>query len=149
MNAHAFLFLPGRWIGEGKITFSTSSELIRFYTSWTIHPIEGNKMECHQHVELQGCEEKINNKFFVYDVSEKGFKIELVNDLVGKACGTGVIDEKKIAWEFHGQPHIEGFEVYELQENGDYMIHAEYCAADPLRTAIDARIWQKEATSST
>jgi hypothetical protein len=71
--------------------------------------------------------------------------MELENELLGKVKGAGVIDEKTIAWEFHGTGGLEGFEVYELQDNGDYMMHAEYSSPDQFRTIIDGRIWKKNA----
>ena len=69
--------------------------------------------------------------------------MELENELLGTVKGTGVIDENTIAWEFHGTGGLEGFEVYELQDNGDYMMHAEYSSPDQFRTIIDGRIWKK------
>jgi hypothetical protein len=54
-----------------------------------------------------------------------------------------VIDAKTIAWEFRNNEEFQGFEVYELQENGDYMLHAEYSTSEDFRTIIDGRVWQK------
>jgi hypothetical protein len=63
--------------------------------------------------------------------------------MLGSVQGKGIIDAKTIAWEFRGHPDFEGFEVYELQENGDFMLHAEYSSLDQIRTIIDGRIWKK------
>lgn len=143
MLHHEFIFMPGRWVGGGKITFSVSPELVRFYTSWTIEEQKGHAIHVLQRVEMQSLEEVVNNKFVVYDLEDKKFKIDLENDLIGNANGTGIIDEKTIAWEFRGNTGVEGFEVYELQDNGDYMLHAEYSSAEQFRTIIDGRIWKK------
>jgi len=143
MVHHEFIFMPGRWVGGGKIAFSVSPELVRFYTSWTLEEKKQNAIHALQRVEMQSLEEVVNNKFTVYDLEEKKFKIDLENDLIGSATGIGIIDEKTIAWEFRGNTGIEGFEVYELQENGDYMLHAEYSSAEQFRTIIDGRIWKK------
>jgi len=140
--SHQFIFNPGRWVGEGRITFSSSSEMLRFYTSWVLNPEEDSKIACNQRVEMQGAPEVVENNFSIYDISKSKFGIDLENDLIGKVIGTGVIDEKTIAWEFRGNAGLEGFEVYELQENGDYMLHAEY-ASDQFRTIIDGRVWKK------
>jgi len=140
---HEFLFSPGRWIGGGKITFSTSSDLVRFYTSWMIEGIEDSTIRCQQRVEMQALEELINNKFLIYDIHEGKFQMNLENDLIRNACGSGVVDEKTIAWEFRATGGIEGFEVYELQNNGDYLMHAEYSSTKQFRTIIDGRIWRK------
>lgn len=143
MGHHEFIFMPGRWVGGGKITFSISPELVRFYTSWVMEEKKENCIRAIQRVEMQALEEVVNNKFVIYDFEENKFKIDLENDLVGSANGSGVIDEKTIAWEFRGNSGVEGFEVYELQDNGDYMLHAEYSSAERFRTIIDGRIWKK------
>ncbi len=144
MASHTFLFEPGRWVGAGRITFNVSRELIRFYTRWTIVKDELGRLVCNQVVEMQGIPEKVENHFIVYGLEANKFKIEMQSESVGLATGVGIVDEKTIAWEFHGQPDVEGFEIYEIQENGDYMLHAEYASTDQLRTIIDARIWRKD-----
>ncbi len=140
---HLFPFQPGRWIGGGKITFSASSEIIRFYTSWMIEKEEDGRLCCVQQVEMQGVDEKVINQFVIYAISEKKFKIDLQSESISLAKGSGVIDLKSVAWEFHGTKGVEGFEVYQLQENGDYMMHAEYSSAELFRTIVDARLWRK------
>lgn len=144
MTQHQFLFLPGRWVGAGKITFSNSDELLRFYTSWMLAPEAEGEMYCNQRVELQGVDEQILNSLKVYDVTENDFKIDLESAPAGIVTGKGIIDAKIISWEFHGTGSIEGFEVYELQDNGDYMVHAEYSIAGIFSTCVDGRIWRKE-----
>jgi hypothetical protein len=142
MFKHDFLFQPSRWVGEGKITFSTSPDHLRFYTRWIIEEGTSSFSQCVQSVEIQGGVQSLQNLFFTSNVTLTSFEIEINNELVGKVNGKGVIDDKTIAWEFRGGP-LEGFEVYELQENGDYMVHAEYSSADQFRTIIDGRIWKK------
>lgn len=149
MKKHAFIFNPGTWVGEGKITFSASPEHLRFYTRWTLEHKEENQRDeflCKQQVESVSGEEAVYNQFRIYDVTDKTFKIDLSNNLVGVVHGTGVIDDSTIAWEFRTGSAIEGFEVYEIQENGDYMVHAEYTSNDQFRTIIDGRIWPKSQT---
>jgi len=79
----------------------------------------------------------------LYDFSGNKFKIELESEQINKSVGSGLIDEKTIAWEFRSSEGMEGFEVYELQENGDYMFHAEYASLGQFRTIVDGRIWRK------
>lgn len=147
MDRHRFLFTPGRWVGGGKITFSASNELIRFYTSWQIENEEDGRILSKQRIEMQQVQETVNNQFIFYDFSENKFKVHLTNELFGSVEGTGIVDAKTVAWEFHGSTtrsnRFEGFEVYELQEDGDYMMHAEYASEELFRTIVDARIWQK------
>lgn len=149
MTHHEFLFVPGRWVGQGKITFSNSNDLLRFYTSWMLTPGNEGEMYCNQLVELQGVDEQILNSLKVYEITANDFKIDLESAPNGIAKGKGVIDLKTIAWEFHGTGSIEGFEVYELQDNGDYMVHAEYSIAGLFSTCVDGRIWRKESGTIT
>lgn len=140
---HEFIFQTGQWIGEGKISFSSSPEHLHFYTKWMIAPSLDKQIHCQQKVETQGSSDLVFNDFRITDLTEKDFKIELKNEHVGKVFGKGIIDPKTIAWEFRDNNMIEGFEVYEIQENGDYMVHAEYSSTDQFRTIIDGRIWKK------
>lgn len=148
MTQH-FIFQPGMWIGEGKINFSDSTTTLRFYTRWEIQQTSDSpkELECVQNVEMQGGEEHVRNKLTVYDLEKDHFHIKLENELVGTVLGKGIIEKKKLAWEFRGSSHFEGFEVYELQENGDYLFHAEYLSEENMRSIIEGRIWKKEKSS--
>lgn len=144
MTSHLFIFKPGIWIGEGKIAFSASPESVRFYTKWVIEPLKKGEIGAEQQVEMQGSEPNTKTQFRFYNITPTTFSLELDNETLGRIVGTGVIDPKTIAWEFHTQVEgLEGFEVYELQDNGDYMLHAEYASTDQFRTIIDGRIWKK------
>lgn len=141
--AHQFIFEPGIWIGEGRMIFTSSPEPIRFFTKWVIAPLDNQAIVCHQVVEMQGIEEHVKNNFRFCNMKGTQFEVQLENDLFGKLEGKGVVDQKTIAWEFRGTAEFEGFEVYELEETGDYMMHAEYASPDQYRTIVDARIWKK------
>lgn len=143
MSNHEFLFTSGQWVGEGKVTFSSSSQHLRFYTKWLLEKDDAGHVHCQQHVEMEGGQDRVFNVFLVSHILSESFVIELSNEMLGKIYGKGVIDAKTIAWEFRGHPEFEGFEVYELQENGDYMLHAEYSSVEQFRTIIDGRIWKK------
>lgn len=143
MTTHEFIFQPGNWIGEGKITFSASPERLRFYTKWIIEPMESGLILCRQQVEMEGREENLHNNFEISHLQPLQFSIKLNSELMGALEGKGLIDSKTIAWEFRGEQDFEGFEVYELQENGDYMLHAEYMSTEQFRTIVDGRIWKK------
>lgn len=143
MSLHQFLFAPGTWVGEGRVTLSGSPERIHYYTKWIVKAIEKNAINVKQEVEMQGGGENVMNHFHFSSVTHDTFNLTLQNELLGEAQGKGIIEPKKIAWEILGHPDFEGFEVYELQENGDYMVHAEYISPDQHRTTIDGRIWKK------
>lgn len=144
MTAHHFIFHPGQWIGEGKVTFSISPETLHFYTKWIIEAQNHQEIRSTQIVEIQGNEPSMQNTFKFSELgSNNKFIVYLENDILGNVHGTGIIDPKNIAWEFHGTGGLEGFEIYELQDNGDYLLHAEYTSPDQFRTLIDGRIWKK------
>jgi hypothetical protein len=143
MIQHEFIFHPGNWVGEGKVAFSSTPEILHFYTKWLIEKADSFGIRSTQIVEIQGSEPSMNNQFVFSEVTPAKFVINLENDVLGEVKGAGVIDSKTIAWEFHSQGSLEGFEVYELQENGDYLLHAEYTSQDQFRTVIDGRIWKK------
>lgn len=143
MTAHKFLLQPGCWLGEGKVTFTASPDTLSFATRWDISDALGGIIALKQKVEMKDTGDTINNIYCVSALAETSFVIELSNDILGTAIGTGIIDEKKIAWEFRGQANFEGYEVYDLQPNGDYILHAEYASPEQYRTIIDARIWLK------
>lgn len=143
MTRKDFIFTPSLWLGEGKISFSTSPEFLKFYTKWEIKEKTSHIMIATQVVEMQGMEEQIINVFTFKDILFDSFTVFLENNLVGIVAGKGIRDEHTIAWEFRNQSAFEGFEVYEQQENGDYFLHAEYGSPDQFRTIIEGLIWRK------
>lgn len=144
MNKHDFIFKEGIWIGEGKVQFSTSPEQIHFYTKWVVNKIEKNQIQCQQQVEMRGGGDSVFNHFTFSDIKDSTFTIALENEILGMATGKGTFNENNIAWEFRNHSDFEGFEVYELQENGEYILHAEYISTDQHRTTIDGRLWKKK-----
>ena len=143
MVAKHFLFQAGVWIGEGQMTFAGSPDCVVFYTKWTINQESNQTISCRQEVELCGGGENVLNFFTLTAIKEKSFEITVESEALGKATGKGIIDERKIAWEFKEHPDFEGFELYDLQENGEYKVHAEYISPDQHRTIVDGRIWKK------
>lgn len=141
-----FILTSGVWIGEGKITISASPDFIKFYTKWEITEENPEKMKAIQTVEMQGVDEHVINIFTFYDITPTRFAVQLENQVIGSVIGNGIIDSSTIAWEFRGSlSTFEGFEIYEMQENGDYSLHAEYTSADQLRTTIEGLIWRKSS----
>ncbi len=138
-----FIFTPGLWLGEGKISFSASHEFLRFYTKWRITNEETGVIKATQTVEMQGIEEQVINHFTFKDIKPDSFSILLENNIVGMVEGKGLRNDRLIAWEFRGHLTFEGFEAYEQQENGDYFLHAEYGASDQFRTIVEGLIWLK------
>ena len=144
MQKHQFIFTPGYWIGEGKISFSSSSAHIKFYTRWMVEPEQDGLIVCSQQVEMQGTEEILANRYSFSNIGPEGCDIIIENELVTSVTGKCVIEPHTIAWEFRGHESMEGFEVYQLQENGDYEFHAEFSSTDQFRTVIDGKIWPKK-----
>lgn len=144
MESQAFIFTPGIWIGEGKISFTASPEVLSFFTKWDFKPqMREGEVRCTQQVEMQGVDDKVINNFRFFSIQPDSFALELENELVGCVRGNGVVSAKEIAWEFRGHPSFEGFEVYRVKENGDYAVHAEFASPDQFRTIINGRIWRK------
>lgn len=148
MAEHQFLFSSGNWIGQGKITFSHSPMHIRFYTKWVFATeVKGNIL-AEQQIEQEGDAVVLLNKLRYSSITSSTFEVSLSNELTGQVHGKGVIEPKTLAWEFRKSPEseeadVEGFEVYELQDNGDYLFHAEYFSSGQFRTIIDGRVWKK------
>ncbi|MCB1149317.1 MAG: hypothetical protein KDK48_04060 [Chlamydiia bacterium] len=146
---HPFLFHSSSWLGEGKLSFSTSDEVLHFYTRWVVAEpvVDTDKVivvHCTQEVEMADQpEDKMCNRFQLHEITNESFEIVLQNEQIGTVIGKGVIEPRKIAWEFRGNPNFEGFEVYELEESEEYTFHAEYVSTDQYRSIIDGRIWKR------
>ncbi|MBA3721260.1 MAG: hypothetical protein H0W88_02545 [Parachlamydiaceae bacterium] len=140
---HEFILKPGIWIGQGKITFTASPDSIKFFTKWQITEEIPGILRAVQKVEMEGINDHVVNYFLLENITTNGFSITIENELMGKINGKGIIEENVIAWEFRGQVTFDGFEVYELKENGDYSFHAEYASTDQFRTIVDGLIWKK------
>ncbi len=143
MMEHRFILQPGVWLGEGNVSFTASPESLHFYTRWEISGAEGGIIACKQIVEMKDNGDSVLNAFCVSSLSPSSFKIEISNELIGTVAGKGLIDPKTIAWEFRGHEFFEGFEVYELQPDGNYLLHAEYASPEQYRTIINGKIWLK------
>jgi hypothetical protein len=143
MSKEDFVFTPGLWLGEGKISFSASHEFLKFYTKWEIQEESPGIMKATQTVEMQGVDEQVINILTFQEIKPTSFTVILENNIIGSVSGKGIRDENMIAWEFQGHLTFEGFEVYEKQENGDYFLHAEYGSSDQFRTLIEGLIWRK------
>lgn len=145
---HPFLLSPTSWLGEGKIQLNMVEEELGFMTRWNV----GNrdplgKIECVQEIQVKGLSDVMHNQFLIFDLSPTHFAIELENQSIGKVIGKGIINDKLIAWEFRvPDMGFEGFEFYEKQEDGTYLMRAEYATQDQFRTLIRGKIWQKTET---
>lgn len=145
MMNHGFILSPGTWSGEGKINLNMIEEELMFNTNWTVQPQDfAGKVLCTQEIQIQGLSENMRNELTFYDFQTKQFAVDMENQNVGRIVGTGVLDEKMIAWEFrNSETNFEGYETYTLQPDGSYLMRGEYVTADQFRTQIEARIWQK------
>ena len=137
MTDHAFIFSPGGWKGEGRITFSMAEDELVFATTWMIDPQEDEKITLSQTIKVNDVADKMVNNFTLSEIKANAFAINLENNLIGKVHGKGLVDEKTVAWEFRDTPQqFEGFEVYELQPDGSYKFRAEFTAGEGLRTYV-------------
>lgn len=147
--SHHFIFTPGSWFGEGTIQLNMIEEELIFQTTWTVFiKDETGKIQCVQEIQIQGVSENMKNDLFFYDIHPDSFSVEMNNQNIEGIMGTGIIDEKMIAWEFRdNEMNFEGFELYHLQSDGGYSMKAEYVTSDQFRTKINGRIWQKTEQS--
>ncbi len=145
MFNHSFIINPGTWSGEGKILLNMVEEELIFNTTWAIHPRDfSGKVQCAQEIQIQGLSELMRNDLSFYDFQAKSFAVDMENQNVGRIIGTGVFDEKMIAWEFrNSEIDFEGYETYTLQPDGSYTMRGEYVTSDQFRTQIEAKIWHK------
>ena len=143
MCTHAFIFTPGTFNGQGKVTFSSSPDVIRFFTQWEVQERDSTVIRAVQRVEMQGAPETLVNTFQFSAITSDSFDIELTNELLGAVHGKGVFNPTQFGWEFRGHPTFEGFEVYHVDDKNDYHVHAEYASPDQYRTIINGRLWRK------
>ena len=147
---HAFIFKPGQWLGEGKITLDMMDETMPFYTKWRVPLVEeGGVLQCTQEIQIAGLSDLMMNEFSLYDIRGNDFAIELQNQSLGKVVGTGLISPETIAWEFRlNHLGFEGFEFYQKVDENTYKVHAEYATTDEFRTIIHGKIWLSMSSSS-
>ncbi|MBJ7450437.1 MAG: hypothetical protein JHC93_08790 [Parachlamydiales bacterium] len=145
MSQKHFLFSPGIWLGQGAIVFSTTPEELKFYMRWTIRSTDEGKIIGLQEIELSGVSEKMVNEYHFMPNNSDKFGVRLENDILGKIRGQGFSDDRIVAWEFRQSPaEFEGVEVYEKQEDGNYVTRAEYITSDQYRTTIRGKLWKTE-----
>lgn len=146
MVKHHFLLEPGIWLGEGKVAVVSHDNEIKFYTRWRVEEKRGGKIIAVQEVELAKGEDKTVNTFMLSQINDENFLMQLQNDLFGQVFGKGIINDKSIAWEFHGKDlAFEGFEVCQLQEDESYLTRAEYTSTGEPHTVIIGKLWKKES----
>jgi hypothetical protein len=140
-----FLFQPGEWLGAGQVTFSNFTDLLYFRAFWSIvQQDEEEDFQCTQTVEIIQGNRMVNRFSVMPHLQENGFEIILSNESLGVFEGTGVVDERLVAWEFRHQGLFEGFEVYERVSEDEYGMKAEYLASDFMRTIITGKIWKRK-----
>lgn len=137
---HSFLFFPGQWLGEGNITFSSSPEVLHFYTSWK--SAQDQIWVWTQKVQIVGNEEEMVNTYTIHEVSGSQFFLTLNNTWVGEVSAEGLTDAKKIEWTYTNPQVMSGGETYFLQENGEYLFHAEFHTQDLFRIKIEGKLWR-------
>lgn len=151
MVSHLFIFSPGAWLGEGKILLNMVEEELFFNTNWAVQNRDfAGKVSCAQEIQVQGLSENMRNELTFYDFQTKTFAVDMENQNIGRIIGTGIFDDKMIAWEFRNNDmNFEGYETYTLQQDGSYMMKGEYVTSDQFRTQIAARIWLHSPEAST
>ena len=142
---HQFLLTPSAWLGQGKIQLNMVSEELAFFTRWNSQNPDGEgRIECLQEIQVKGLSDVMHNEFLIYNLASGEFAIDLENQALGRVTGVGLINEKVIAWEFRIiDIGFEGFELYEKQDENNYLMRAEYATNDQFRTLIQGRVWKQ------
>ncbi len=151
MSTHSFILTPSNWLGEGTIQLNMVDEELGFFTRWNVPNRDAiGRIECTQEIQVKGLSDIMINQFAFFDLSSPNFSIELENQALGKILGSGLVNDKVIAWEFR-IPDIgfEGFEFYEKESDTSYLMRAEYATRDQFRTLIQGRLWKPEDKKGT
>ena len=118
-----------------------AEDVLTFTVRWTILPIEEKKIYFNQEISIDTFPEKMRNNFTLLPMPPNAFEILLENQIVGKVVGSGLITPATIAWEFRRKDQeFEGYEIYELQQDGSYKMRAEFSAGEGLRTQVSGTI---------
>lgn len=147
MFEHGFILQPHEWVGEGKIVLNMVEENLDFMTRWNVSSLDaGGKIQCVQEVQIKGLSEVMLNQFLFLELTPNTFMVELENQALGRVQGKGIINEQVIAWEFRvPELGFEGFEFYEKESTGGYLMRAEYASSE-FRTLIQGRVWRPAPT---
>ncbi|MDN3504388.1 MAG: hypothetical protein P0S95_02285 [Rhabdochlamydiaceae bacterium] len=150
MFDHLFLFNPGCWIGEGKIQLNALEDELIYFMRWRSILIDNElqEFESTQEVQIAGHTDVMFNQFLFSNFDRGNFDVLLENQAWGEVCGRGQVDSKFIGWEFRkNELGFEGYEFYELQDDGTYITKAEFVTQEDLRTTIDGKIWKQHVPS--
>jgi hypothetical protein len=135
-----FLFRPGQWKGKGNISIPLTDEPFPINVQWTISLLEEGKFRAVQVVEIDD-QEPMTNIFTVSCQSDTEFQLFLDNETLGGVfAGTGIFDDKKLAWEFAHSGAIEGFEVYERGQDDLYTFRAEYSGGEGFSNQVSGSL---------
>lgn len=123
-------------------------EELDFVTRWNLGPLDSEgRVSASQEVQIKGMSDIMHNQFLITNMTATHFTIELENAALGNITGKGIINENLIAWEFrNSELDFEGFEFYEKQPDGTYLMRAEYATPDQYRTIIRGKIWEKQVS---
>jgi len=121
-------------------------EELAFYTRWNLGALDSEgKISASQEIQIKGMSDIMQNQFIITDLTSTHFNIELENASLGTIKGKGIIKDNLVAWEFRDtEIGFEGFEFYEKQPDGSYLMRAEYATPDQNRTVIKGKIWEKQ-----
>ncbi|MBI5274124.1 MAG: hypothetical protein HY860_03610 [Chlamydiales bacterium] len=146
MFTHKFLFSGGNWIGEGSIQLSNVEEVLVFYTRWksTTGDPDLLEVDATQEIQVAGHTDIMLNQYLFSNFDGKRFEVELENQAWGKVFGEGIIDDGFIGWEFRDNDlGFEGYEYYQLQQDGSCEMKGEYATGDEFKTLIQGKIWKQ------
>lgn len=139
---HNFIFKPNTWVGKGDISLNMVEEKLIFTTKWKVAKKDSlGKIKAIQKIQIDGISEEMQNELTFFDFTKTGFSVEMENVNIGRILGTGIYDDKMVAWEFKDSSlNFEGFETYFIKKDGSYKVTSEYVTSDQFRTFIAGNI---------
>ena len=113
-------FFSRHLVWRGKNPLNMVEEELVFNTNWAVQNRDfAGKVTCAQEIQIQGLSENMRNELTFYDFSQRLFPSIWKIQNVGRIVGTGVYDDKMIAWEFRNNDmNFEGYETYTSQADG-------------------------------
>ena len=121
------------------------AEKIPFIVKWMVPSFkpEDPYLELIQQIQIKGHSEVMTNNFTFKDFEKHRFSIILESDNIGQVMGPGHIKSDWIGWEFkENLIGFDGYEYYQHQGDGHYIMEAEYSTSDDLRTVMRGKLWK-------
>ncbi len=131
-----FILEPGKWVGEGQITFSVTNQSVNYRTVWTIHPEHKGAILAQQMVYLEGVEEPTRNFYKFSRQQGESFSVIMENPLFGDVSGQATLNEELFEFEIAHSNEFFGKESYRSLPENCFEVSATYTSEEKETTQI-------------